>query len=290
MKQISIISAKGGVGKTTIAAAFASLARDSILVDCDAESTDLRLLLKAETKNLNKVQTIQRVRIEEDECIRCGLCKALCHFDAVENNYGIYKIKEVHCQACDLCLKACPVSAIEHINTEQNQWGESDTAFGTLVFAQLALGEDLNGNLIAIIRDRAQELAEENKSDIILIDGPPAVGFVVASAIAGADVAVVVIEPVPSAIHDLHKSQQLANRYEVPIVCLINKSDLNPEMTEKVKDYCNKNTIPLIGEIPFSSDIMETQIQGNLINMQSGAEIINEINLAWKRLLEVELG
>ncbi len=290
MKQISIISAKGGVGKTTIAAAFASLARNFILVDCDAESTDLRLLLKSETIETNKVHTIQRVRIEEDDCIRCGLCKALCHFDAVENNYGVYKIKEVHCQACDLCLKACPVSAIEHIKTEQNQWSESDTAYGKLVFAQLALGEDLNGNLIAILRDRAQELAEENKSDIILIDGPPAVGFAVAAAIAGANVAVVVIEPAPSAIHDLHKSQQLANRYEVPIVCLINKSDLNPEMTEKVKEYCIENTIPLIGEIPFSSNIMETQLQGNLIDMQSGDNVVKEINLAWKRLLEGELG
>ena len=278
MKQISIISAKGGVGKTTIAAAFALLAKDSILVDCDAESTDLRLLLKAETKDINKVHTIQKVRIEEDDCIRCGLCKALCHFDAVENNYGVYKIKEVHCQACDLCLKACPVSAIEQINTEQNQWGESDTAYGTLVFAQLALGEDLNGNLIAILRDRAQELAKEKKSDIILIDGPPAVGFAVVSAIAGADVAVVIIEPAPSAIHDLYKSQQLANRYEVPVVCLINKSDLNPEMTENVKKYCIENAIPLIGEIPFSTLLMETQ-------MQAEFSPIKEIELVWKWLL-----
>ena len=145
--------------------------------------------------------------------------------------------------------------------------------------AQLALGEDLNGNLITIIRERAQELAQEQKSEFILIDGPPAVGFAVASAIAACDVAVVVIEPSPSAIHDLYKSKQLANRYEVPIVCLINKSDLNPIMTKRVKKYCIDNAIPLIGEIPFSTLLMENQMQGEF-------SPINEIEMAWWRLLD----
>ena len=262
MKQISIISAKGGVGKTAIAAAFASFAKQSVLVDCDTETTDLRVILGAVSENTQEVKTIQRSHIHEDECIRCGLCKALCHFDAVTNTYGVYQIQDEHCQACDLCLKACPVSAIEHVKSDQNKWGEADSRFGKLVYAQLALGEDLNGSLITILRERARELAEEQAQDLILIDGPPAVGFAVASAIAGADVAVVVIEPVPSAIHDLHKSQQLAERYEVPSVCLINKCDLNPEMTTKVKTYCKENGIPLIGEIPFDALFMEAQLDG----------------------------
>lgn len=260
MKQISIISAKGGVGKTVISAAFACLAKQSVLVDCDTETTDLKMILGAVSSSSQEVKTIQRVHIEEDECIRCGLCKALCHFDAVTNSFGVYQIQDEHCQACDLCLKACPVNAIKHVKSEQNKWGEADSRFGKLVYAQLALGEDLNGSLITILRDRARELAEEQKQELILIDGPPAVGFAVASAIAGADMAVVVLEPVPSAIHDLHKSQQLAERYEIPTVCLINKSDLNPEMTEQIKDYCKENGIPLIGEIPFDVLFMEAQL------------------------------
>jgi MinD superfamily P-loop ATPase len=262
MKQISIISAKGGVGKTAIAAAFASFAKQSVLVDCDTETTDLRVILGAVSEDIQEVKTIQRSHIEEDECIRCGLCKALCHFDAVTNTYGVYQIQDEHCQACDLCLKACPVSAIEHVKSDQNKWGEANSRYGKLVYAQLALGEDLNGNLITILRERARELAEEQSQKLILIDGPPAVGFAVASAIAAADVAVVVIEPGPSAIHDLHKSQQLTERYDVPSVCLINKCDLNPEMTAKVKAYCKENGIPLIGEIPFDALFMEAQLDG----------------------------
>jgi len=265
MKQISIISAKGGVGKTAVSAAFASLVKQSVLVDCDTETTDLKMLLGAASNKSQEVNTIQRSHIAEDECIRCGLCKALCHFDAVTNTLGVYQIKDEHCQACDLCLKACPVSAIEHVKSNRNKWGEADSRFGKMVYAQLALGEDLNGSLITILRERARELAEELHEDLILIDGPPAVGFAVASAIASADVAVIVIEPVPSAIHDLHKSQQLAERYEVAPVCLINKSDLNPQMTNDLKVYCKENGIPLIGEIPFDVQFMEAQLASKSI-------------------------
>jgi MinD superfamily P-loop ATPase len=265
LKQISIIAAKGGVGKTAISGAFASYLENTIFVDCDTESSDLRTLLHAKTKEESFVDTIERVRIAEDECIRCGLCKALCHFDAVINPYGVYQIVEEHCQACDLCLKACPVSAIEHVKKEKNLWGIAETRFGDLLYAQLALGEDLNGSLISILRERARELAQEKKSDFILIDGPPAMGFAVASAIALSDITVVVIESSPSAIHDLHKSIQLAKRYEVPAVCLINKSDLNPKMTDEIKAYCNKNGISLIGEIPFDVQFMEAQLASKSI-------------------------
>ncbi|MCK5856344.1 MAG: AAA family ATPase [Bacteroidales bacterium] len=260
MKQISIIAAKGGVGKTAISAAFASFAKDLILVDCDTESSDLRVLLNAKTKETTIAETMQRVRIEEDECIRCGLCKAMCHFDAIINPYGIYQIKEEHCQACNLCHKACPVSAIEYVQSEKNIWGLAESRYGDLFYAQLALGEDLNGSLITILRERARELAQDKKTDMILIDGPPAMGFAVASAIALSSLTVVVVEPVPSAIHDLHKSIQLAKRYDVPSVCLINKSDLNIEMTNQLKEYCIVNDITVIGEIPFDIQFMQAQL------------------------------
>ena len=286
MKQVSIISAKGGVGKTVISAAFASLAKDAVLVDCDTESTDLRMLLHAETISNIMVDTIQRVRIEEDECIRCGLCKAMCHFDAVINPDGVYKIKDEHCQACDLCLKACPVSAIEHVKSEQNHWGQAITRFGDIVFAQLALGEDLNGGLITILREKAHELAMEKNKDLILIDGPPAMGFAVASAIASADIAVVIIEPGPSAIHDLHKSAQLAERYDIPVVCLINKSDINPVMTKKLEVYCNENGIPLIGEIPFDMQFIEAQLASkSIIEFAPNSQTANILKSSFESIL-----
>lgn len=265
MKQISIISAKGGVGKTSISAAFASLAKQSVLVDCDTETTDLKMLLTAVSEKEQEVDTLRRSYIEEDECIRCGLCKALCHFDAVSNTLGVYQINEEHCQACDLCLKACPVSAIGHIEAASNKWGEAHGRFGKILYAQLALGEDLNGSLINILRERAIEIAEEEKQELVLIDGPPAMGFAMASAISNTDVAVVVVEPGPSAIYDLHKSQQLAKRYETMPVCLINKSDLNPQMRQELIVYCKENKIPIIGEIPFDAQFLEAQLASKSI-------------------------
>lgn len=265
MKQIGIIAAKGGVGKTVLTAAFASMAKNLVLVDCDTESRDLSTLLIAKYKEEQRVDTIQRVAIAEDECIRCGLCKAMCHFDAVINPYGVYQIKEEHCQACDLCLNACPVSAIDHVKSEQNKWSVAESRFGDVFNALLAPGEDLNGKLISLIREKAQEQAIAEGNDLVIIDGPPAVGFAVASTIAGTDLAVVILEPMPSAIHDLHKSKQLAERYEVPVVCMVNKSDLNPEMTLQVKDYCKENEIPFVGEIPFDALFVEAQLAGQTI-------------------------
>jgi len=287
MKQISIISAKGGVGKTAITAAFASFTKSLVLVDCDTESNDLRLLLNTESSKQNDVKTNQRVFIQEDDCIRCGLCKALCHFDAVHNDFGVYKVETVHCQACDLCLKACPVSAIQHVESLANNWGELDTQYGTLVYAQLALGEDLNGNLISIVRDRALEIAKEQGKEIILIDGPPAVGYAVASSISGADLAVAIVEPGPSAVHDIHKAIQLSSRYEVAVACLINKSDLNPEMTKEVKDYCQENNIPLLGEIPFDEVFIQANLDNEVLTEIEGSEaVVGLLANIWQEIIK----
>ena len=272
MKQISIISAKGGVGKTCITAAFASLIKDVVLVDADTESGDLRSILAAETIREEQIEANGAVQIDEDECIRCGLCKAMCHFDAVQNDFGVYSIQMQHCQACDLCLKACPVSAISHIEKPVNVWGTAESRLGPLVYARLAPGEDLNGKLIGIIREHARELAEKQGKEMVLVDGPPAMGFAVASAIAGADMAIVLIEPATRAVHDLHKAIQLSARYEVPVACLVNKSDLNEEMTREVVRYCRANSIPYLGAIPFDMAFMESQLQGKTLVELLGEE------------------
>lgn len=287
MKQISFISAKGGVGKTTLTAAFSTFASHPVLVDCDTELNDLRFLLHAENEDINYVPTISRVFIEEDECIRCGLCKAICHFNAIENDQGVYQVKEPHCQSCNLCLKACPVNAIGHRKEAKNQWSEAQTPFGNVVYGQLAPGEDLNGKLITIIRDRGIELAQELEVDTMLIDGPPAVGYAVASAIAGANLAVVVLEPVPSAIHDLYKAQQLALRYQVPIVCVINKCDLNTSMSQELDAYCQKNGIPIIGQIPFHQSFRDTKISNaSFFERVNSTEIQELLQPIWDQIVK----
>lgn len=285
MKQISIISAKGGAGKTFITAAFATMADRLILVDSDTESNDLRLMLEVQADDLQEVETNARVQIDEDECIRCGLCKALCHFDAVRNDFGVYKIEKEHCQSCDLCLKACPVSAIKPLESTSNKWGIAESKFGPLLYAQLALGEELNGKLISIIRDRAKEMAQEQNKDLILIDGPPAVGYAVVSSFIGADLAIVVVEPGPGAIHDLHKASQLTKRYNVPMACIVNKSNLNPQLTNEILNYCKENKIPVFGEIPFEMAVMQANMQSVMLSeIAGGSEVLKKVEEIWNKV------
>ncbi len=247
MKQYSIISTRGGVGKTAITLALASAIKKVVLVDADTETMDLRMLTAAQTTKEEKTDAVAPVHINEDECIRCGLCKALCHFDAVFNEFGTYQVNPQHCQSCDLCLKACPVSAIEHMDAKQHHWGIAESRFGPLLYAQLAPGEDLNGSLISIIREKALEIAQNEDYDTILIDGPPAVGYAVASAITNSDLALLILDTSVSAVHDLHKAVQLCKRYEVEPACIINKSDINPAKAIKIKDYCRENEIRFLG-------------------------------------------
>ena len=261
MKQYSIISTRGGVGKTAVTLALASVFEKAVLVDADTETMDLRMLSATQTIKEEKTDAVAPVHINEDECIRCGLCKALCHFDAVYNEFGTYQVNPQHCQSCDLCLKACPVSAIEHIDAKQHQWGIAETRFGPLLYARLALGEDLNGSLISILREKAVEIAKKESYDTILIDGPPAVGYAVASAITHTDLALVLLDTSVSAVHDLHKAVQLCKRYEVDAACIINKSDINPEKATEIKEYCKENNIRFLGEIPFDMAVMESQLQ-----------------------------
>ena len=261
MKEIVIISGKGGTGKTTLCAAFASLARDAVIADCDVDAADLHLLLAPRV--LQGVDFIggRTPLIDRDLCLECGECQDWCRFEAIELDFDVgYVIDPLACEHCALCAYVCPEEAISMQSAVNGRWFVSETAYGKLVHARLAPGEDNSGKLVTLVRREARRLAEETGAKWILNDGPPGVGCPVTAAITGVDLALIVTEPTLSGIHDMQRVEALCRHFQVPALVCINKCDINPENTRTIQDYCLQNQVPIIGEIPFSPVVRQALV------------------------------
>ncbi len=252
MKEITIVSGKGGTGKTTVSAAFASLARNKVLADCDVDAADLHLLLDPTPRRREDFIAMRTPRIDQDLCTECGDCQAWCRFDAIGLDFDAgYFIDPLACEHCGLCARICPEEAIVMEDSISGQWLVSDTRFGTLVHARLGIGEDNSGKLVTLVRREARRLAEEQDADLIINDGPPGIGCPVTAAITGADLVLAVTEPTPSGIHDLQRVAGVCGHFAIPLAVCINKHDINPENSGRIRSWCETNEIAVAGEIPF---------------------------------------
>ncbi len=261
MKEIVIISGKGGTGKTTLCAAFASLARDAVIADCDVDAADLHLLLAPRVLQEADFVGGRTPVIDSELCAECGDCQAWCRFDAIELDIDAgYIIDPLACEHCALCAYVCPEEAISMQSSVNGRWFISETAYGKLVHARLAPGEDNSGKLVTLVRREARRLAEETGAKWILNDGPPGVGCPVTAAITGVDLALIVTEPTLSGIHDMQRVEALCRHFQVPTLVCINKYDINPQNTRTIKDYCLDNQVPIIGEIPFSPAVRQALV------------------------------
>ena len=239
MKQLTVISGKGGTGKTTIAAAFASLAKDAVIADCDVDAADMHLILKPEILETIDFTGLDVASIDESLCIKCGKCKDACRFDAISDDITI-NIYE--CEGCGVCEYVCPERAVSMIKRKAGDAYISKTRFGPMAHARLGIGEEASGKLVSFVRNNAKTLAEKHKKDMIIIDGPPGTGCAVIASIAGVDMVVVVTEPSVSGIHDLERVLGVAGHFNIPAVVCINKYDINIENTEKIEELLeNKN-------------------------------------------------
>jgi MinD superfamily P-loop ATPase len=261
VKEIVIISGKGGTGKTTLCAAFASLARDAVIADCDVDAADLHLLLAPRVLQEADFVGGRTPVIDSELCSECGDCQAWCRFDAIELDVDAgYIIDPFACEHCALCAYVCPEEAISMRSAVNGRWFISETAQGKLVHARLAPGEDNSGKLVTLVRREARRLAEETGAKWILNDGPPGVGCPVTAAITGVDLALIVTEPTLSGIHDMQRVEALCRHFQVPTLVCINKYDINPQNTRTIKDYCLDNQVPIIGEIPFSPAVRQALV------------------------------
>ncbi|MCF8218891.1 MAG: 4Fe-4S binding protein [Bacteroidales bacterium] len=277
MKQVTIISGKGGTGKTSITAALAANQGNAIFTDCDVDAADLYLLL---TPNIQKTHTFPGApiaQIDQQKCTSCGICESLCRFDAIQQKDGVFQVVEFNCEGCKLCMHACPANAISMQQPENSEWYESDTRFGPMIHAHLGIGEDLSGKLVSQLRERAREVAKERNAGLILTDGPPGVGCPVIASITGADLGVVITEPTMSGLNDLKRVVDLAEYFHIPLKVVVNKYDLNKSMTDKIEKYCQESNLELIARIPYDKIFLEAMVEQKTLSEYAPENSINDI-------------
>jgi MinD superfamily P-loop ATPase len=243
MKQLLILSGKGGTGKTTVAGVFAALATNKVLADCDVDAADLHLLLAPERLETHDFDALPGAQINPSLCTGCGTCAAVCRFDAaVAGTDGKYTIDPYLCEGCRVCVSACPSEAISLQERVAGQWFISNTRFGPLVHARLKPGEENSGMLVAKVRQAATHKAEQQGYDLVIVDGPPGIGCPVISSLTGIDQVLIVTEPTVAGKHDLERVIKLARHFSIPIQVAINKWDLSPEKTQELEEYCARKT------------------------------------------------
>ncbi len=256
IKQLAIVSGKGGTGKTTIAAAFAALASNKVMVDCDVDAADLHLLLRPRVLKQEKYYGGRSPRADLDKCTQCGLCTEICRFHAIENGVVDY----VSCEGCGFCSHVCPEDAIAMEEAFSGDWFVSDTPYGPFVHARLGIGEENSGKLVTVVRKKAVEIAKEGALELILIDGPPGIGCPVTASLTGVNLVLAITEPTLTGIHDLERILKLSEHFKIPSVVCINKSDINLENTHHITSHCEKNGSRIIGRIPYEPKVVEALV------------------------------
>jgi MinD superfamily P-loop ATPase len=285
MKQIVVLSGKGGTGKTSLTASFAVLAKNGLFVDCDVDAPDLHLLLKPTIVKINDFYGSKLASIDRDKCIECGLCVEKCRFDAISSDFIVNPFL---CEGCGVCGVVCPAHAISFSQRKAGEIYISNTKYGPMVHARLFPGEENSGKLVTMTRLLASVVAQEQKKDLILIDGAPGIGCPVISSITNVDYALIVTEPTESGIHDLQRVLKLAKHFSVkPLVC-INKYDLNRTNTARIEKYCEENNIPVLGKIPFDPLVVEAIVNGMPVVEYAPESLVSkEIVKIWQKLLEL---
>jgi MinD superfamily P-loop ATPase len=284
MKEVVVLSGKGGTGKTSIAGSFAALARNKVLVDCDVDAADLHLLLQTATQEKHEFWSGQVASIDEDKCTRCGLCQELCRFRAITD----FIVDRISCEGCGFCSKICPAQAITMRENMAGHWFISDTRYGSLVHARLGVAQENSGKLVALVRQKARELAEKQGAEYIISDGPPGIGCPVISSLSGVSMALLVTEPTLSGIHDLERVLGVCRHFNVPALVCINKYDINEGNTRQIERFCEEEVIGIAGRIPFDNTVTEAMVHGRPVVEYGRNGISRQIAALWG-LIEASL-
>ncbi len=262
MKQILVISGKGGTGKTIVTGSFAALSKNKVMVDCDVDAADLHLLLHPDIKERHEFRAGSTAVIKNNLCKECGKCIQACRFGAITSGF---KIESFSCEGCGLCSRVCPYNAIVMKENIAGEWFISDTKYGPFVHAKLGIAEENSGKLVAKIRQVARELAEKQALDYVIIDGPPGIGCPVIASLSGVDCALIVTEPTLSGLHDAQRVIQVAKQFNISVKLVVNKYDLNLKMTTIIEESCYQQGVPVIGRIPFDKTVVQALVEGNTV-------------------------
>lgn len=280
MKTLTVVSGKGGTGKTSILACFAHLARDKVLADCDVDAADLCLLLHPRIKKSFQFKGGKLAVIDKRKCTQCGKCERVCQFEAVKD----YTVDPLSCEGCSLCYRICPEHAIR-IEEKITGWVHiSDTKYGPLLHARLEIGEGNSGKLVTKVRNTAERVAQEEGLEFILIDGSPGIGCPVIASLTGVDLALIVTEPTLSGVADLERIGGVCNHFGIPWVVCINKFDINEENTERIQTMCNQQGIPVVGKIPYDISFTRAIVAGIPLTEFSSNTSADKIKKMWERI------
>ena len=280
MKQLLVISGKGGTGKTTMVSSFAFLAKNKTIADCDVDASDLHLILEPEVRKRENFTS--QVAVKDDSiCTECGLCYEKCRFDAIDENYNIDPLR---CEGCGVCAYVCPEDAIEMENEISGEYFLSDTKCGSMVHARLEPGGENSGQLVTAVKREAGEVASKEGKDLILIDGSPGTGCPVIASLANVDLALIVAEPTLSGVHDLKRILGVAEQFGVTSLICINKFDLNLENTEDIEEFARSKGIEVVGKIPYNNEVTEAMVQGKSVVENPDGEVKKAIENTWERI------
>ncbi len=286
MREIVVLSGKGGTGKTSIVGALAALAERKVLADCDVDAADLHLLLSPSERVRNEFWSGQVACIDPDRCNECGLCQELCRFHAIR----AFQVEEVSCEGCGLCHHVCPTEAITMKENMAGHWFISDTRYGPLVHARLGIAQENSGKLVALVRQQAKKVAEEQALDYIISDGPPGIGCPVISSLSGAALALLVTEPTLSGMHDLERVLGVCLHFGVPAAVCINKYDVNEENSRQIESQCLSQGVMVVAKVPFDSVVTESIVQGVPVVEYSTGRVTREIVRMWQHLSTAPAG
>ena len=294
MKEIVVISGKGGTGKTSIVASFAALAEGAVLADCDVDAADLHLLLQPDIKQSHDFSGGKVASVITEKCIGCGKCEEVCNFDAAIFNgpandvVGItYTIDSIACEGCGVCVQFCPVDAIEFKDAINGKWFVSDTRFGPMLHAKLGIAEENSGKLVSLIRKEAKRIAAEQSRDLIIVDGSPGIGCPVIASIAGADLVLAVTEPTIAAQHDLDRVAELTKHFKIPTVVCINKYDINVRIAKAIEKEALERNLKVVGKIAYDIAVTKAQIAARSIIEYSSNGLKEQIVSLWESVLDM---
>jgi len=286
MKEIVVISGKGGTGKTSLTASFAVLGgRDVIVADCDVDAADMHLLLEPDFKVAESFYSGVIAKIDQEACTQCGKCAEICRFDAIPVVDGHYFVQPLDCEGCGYCARICPTDAITMEEQNVGEWYISTIKTGsTMVHARLGIGAENSGKLVAKVKNEAKRIGEEQKKNLVIVDGSPGIGCPVVSSLSGANFVVLVTEPTVSGIHDLKRVYQLVKKFGIRAGCIINKADLNDSVTAQIQEFLKENDIVHIGNLPYDESFTEAMTQGKTIVEFNKGELYTLIRESWETI------
>ncbi len=288
MKQLVILSGKGGTGKTSVAAALAHLAAEElclVLADADVDAANLELVLEPTKREEHVFMGGQVAVIDPDLCQLCGRCYDACRFDAIIPGDDTFRVDPLACEGCASCLYQCPEEAIHSEEQQAGLWFRSDTRFGPLFHAHLFPAQENSGKLVTMVKQQSRLLALDEDRELLIVDGPPGIGCPVISASAGADLALLVTEPTVSGVHDLERILGTVNHFRVPALVLINKADVNPAHSADIEAYCQAQGIVLVGKLPYDTVVTEAMVQGQPVTVyQPEGAMASTLRKMWTRL------